>query len=66
MKTTNCEFAGDTYVNGWGWFTSVGQVFMLSLAREMDCVMVVDADLADDNIVNRWAGSRPSLPIQWP
>lgn len=39
---------------------------MLPLALEMDGVMVIDADVADDNVVNRWVGSRPSLPIQRP
>lgn len=64
LKSVGCEFAGDTYVNGSGWFTSDGQVFMLPLAHEVDGVMVVDADVVDDIFVNRWLGIRPPLPIQ--
>jgi hypothetical protein len=64
LMSVGCEFAGDTYVNGSGWFTSDGQVFMLPLANAVNGVMVVDADVVDDIFVNRWLGMTPPLPIQ--
>lgn len=65
LADLGCEYDGDLFDAGQGWFTPNGLCFMLPAPFEEKGVHWFYAEVIDDNFANRWIGMVPNTVIRY-